>query len=86
MKIFKWSKHICITQNTNILSCNYFSVLARNFESKFDETSADDMVKEFTNTSISDGKEIKAFIPSKFRGPAFYSRGWHGVLISLKIS
>jgi len=27
------------------LSHNYFSVLASNLESKFDETSADDMVK-----------------------------------------
>ena len=71
-KTFKWSKHICNTQNTNILSHNYFSVLANNLESKFNETSADDMVKEFINTSISVGKEIKVFIPSKFKGPAFH--------------
>jgi len=58
-KTIKWSKHICSTQNTNILSHNYFSVLVNNFESKFDETSADDMVKEFINTSISVSKEIK---------------------------
>jgi len=71
-KTFKWSNHICNTQNTNIQSHNYFSVLASNLESKFDETSADDMVKEFINTSINVGKEIKAFIPSKFKGPAFH--------------
>ena len=64
-KTFKWSKHICNTQNTNILSHNYFSVLANNLESKFDETSADDMVKEFINSLISVGKEIKAFFPLK---------------------
>jgi len=71
-KIFKWFKHICNTQNTNILSHNYFSVLASNLESKFGETSVDDIVKEFINTSISVGKEIKAFIPSKFKGPVFH--------------
>jgi hypothetical protein len=59
------SKHICDTQNANVLSHNYFSVLASNLESKFDETSADDMVKEFINSLISVGKEIKAFFPLK---------------------
>ena len=29
-------------------------------------------LKEFFNTSISVGKEIKAFIPSKFKGLTFY--------------
>jgi hypothetical protein len=64
-KTFKWSNHICNTQNTNIQSHNYFSVLVSNLESKFDETSADDMVKEFINSLISVGKEIKAFFPLK---------------------
>jgi hypothetical protein len=62
-KTFKWSKHICNTQNINILSHNYFSVLANNLEFIFNETSTDDMVKEFISTSISVGKEIKDFIP-----------------------
>ena len=44
-KTFQWSNHICNTLIINILSHNYFSVLASNLESKFDETSADDMVK-----------------------------------------
>ena len=60
-KNFKWSKHICNSQNINILSHNCFSVLASNIEFKSDETPADDMVKEFINSSISVGKEIKAF-------------------------
>ena len=30
------------------------------------------MVKEFINTSIRFGKEIKTFIPSKFNNPTFY--------------
>ena len=64
-KTFKWSKHICNTQNTNILSHNYFSVLANNLESNFDETSADDMIKEFINISIRVGKEIKSFYSFK---------------------
>jgi len=72
-KNFKWSKHICNTQNTNILSHNYFSVLTSNLESIFDETSADDMVKEFINTSINVSKEIKTFILSKFKGPTFHT-------------
>jgi len=52
MKTFKWFKHICNTQNTNILFHNYFSILVRNLEFKFDETSADDMVKEFNNIEL----------------------------------
>jgi len=68
-KTFKWSKH---TKNTNILSHNYFSVLSSNLESKFDEISADNIVKKFINISISVGKIIKAFIPSKFKGYAFH--------------
>ena len=60
-KTFKWSKHICNSQNINILSHNCFSVLASNIEFKSDETPADDMVKEFINSSISVGKEVKAF-------------------------
>jgi len=48
MKTFKWSKtFICNTQNTYILFYNNFSLLASNLVFKFDETSADDMVKEF---------------------------------------
>jgi len=38
-----------------------FQVLASNLESKINETSADDMVKKFINTSISVSKEIKSF-------------------------
>jgi len=71
-KTFKWFKYICNTQNTSISSHNYFSILASNLESKFDETSADDMVKGFINTSINVGKEIKVFISSKFKGPDFH--------------
>ncbi len=71
-KSSKWSKHICNTQNTNILSHNYFSVLANNLESKYDEISADDMVKEFINTANNIGKEIKVFVPDKLKGPAFH--------------
>jgi len=71
-KIFKWSKHTCKIQKTNILSHNYFSILAINLLSKIDETSVDVIVKDFINTSIPIGKEIKAFIPSKFKGPAFH--------------
>jgi len=59
-KTFKWSKHIYNIQNKNILSH-----LTSNLESKFDETSADDMVKEFINTSISAVKELKLlFLPN----------------------
>jgi len=45
-KTFKWSKHICNTQNINTLSHSYFYVLASNLESIFDETSTDDIIKE----------------------------------------
>jgi hypothetical protein len=41
------------------------SHLTSNLEYKFDETSAEDMVKEFINTSISAVKELKLlFLPN----------------------
>eukprot|EP00833_Pecoramyces_ruminatium_P002775 jgi/Orpsp1_1/1176807/evm.model.c7180000059111.1 len=71
-KSLKWSKPICKTKCTDILSHNYFSILANELESSYEESSADDMVKKFINTSYSIGKKIKAFIPMDHKGPAFH--------------
>lgn len=47
----KWSTHICNTKCKDILSHNYFSVLANEFESNKDIISADEIVDKFLDTS-----------------------------------
>ena len=49
-KSFKWSKHICNTKYTNILTHNYFSILANELEFSYEEISAYDIVKKFIDT------------------------------------
>ena len=70
-KTFKWSRHICNTKSTNILSHNLFSVLADELESQ-NNLSADDMVHKFIETSNTVGKELKAIVPANLKGPAFH--------------
>jgi len=59
-KIFKWSKRLCNTKCSSILSHNYFSVLADELSANQNNLSAEDMFKKFIDTSNSIGKDIKA--------------------------
>lgn len=67
-----WSKHICNTKTRDILTHNYFEILAEDIESHMDELSADEMINKFVETSNNVGKNIKAFIPVKLKSPAFH--------------
>ncbi|OUM69339.1 hypothetical protein PIROE2DRAFT_2850 [Piromyces sp. E2] len=71
-KTFKWSRHICNTKCFEIISHNYFSVLANELESQENNLSADEMVDKFLETSKDIGKKIKAIVPSNLKGPSFY--------------
>jgi len=63
-KYFKWSRHICNTKRSDILSHNYFPILANELEY--------DMVDKFLDTTNSIGKEIKAIVPANLKGTAFH--------------
>ena len=65
-KTFIWSTHICNTKCSAILSHSYSSVLANELDSHINILTADDLVCKFLNTSKLIGKDIKAFILSKF--------------------
>eukprot|EP00833_Pecoramyces_ruminatium_P001771 jgi/Orpsp1_1/1175803/evm.model.c7180000055260.1 len=58
-KVSKWSTHICKTKNSDILSHNYFSVLADDLDTHY-------------NTLTADEDDIKAFIPTDLKGSAFH--------------
>jgi len=60
-KSFKWSKRICNVKCTDILSNNYFSSLANELETSYEETSANDMVEKFIDTSYSIAKKNQSF-------------------------
>jgi len=63
-KVFKWSKHLCNTKCSSILSHNYFSVLDDELSSNQNNLSADNMVQKFIDTSNAIGKDIKALVPT----------------------
>ena len=69
--IKKWSTHICNTKSRDILSHNYFSVLADELK-QCNNSTADEMVDKFIHTANEIGKDINAFVPSKPNGPAFH--------------
>ena len=71
-KVFKWSRHMCNTKCSDILSHNRFAILAEELSSNNISLSADEMVNSFINTSNSIGKEIKALVPTKLKGPSFH--------------
>jgi len=71
-KVSKWSTHICKTKNSDILSHNYFSILANDLDSHYNSLTADEMVEKFINTANNIGKDIKALIPSNLKGSAFH--------------
>ena len=71
-KVSKWSTHICKTKNSDILSHNYFSILANDLDSHYNSLTADEMVEKFINTANNIGKDIKAFIPTNLKGSAFH--------------
>ena len=60
------------TKNSDILSHNYFSILANDLDSHFNSLTADEMVEKFINTADNIGKDIKAFIPTDLKGSAFH--------------
>ena len=71
-KVSKWSTHICKTKNSDILSHNYFSILANDLDSHYISLTADEMVEKFINTANNIGKDIKAFIPTNLKGSSFH--------------
>jgi len=71
LKFSKWSTHICKTKNSDILSHNYFSILANGLDSHYISLTADEMVEIFINTANNIGKDIKAFIPTNLNGLFF---------------
>ncbi len=71
-KVFKWSKHICNTKSSSILSHNYFSVLDDELSKNVNNLSADDMVQKFIDSSNAIGKDIKALIPTTQHTPGFH--------------
>ena len=64
--------YICNTKSSDILSHNYFSILANELELNENSLSADGMVDKFLDTANSIGKEIKAIVPANLKGPAFH--------------
>jgi len=60
------------TKNSDILSHNYFSILANDLDSHYNSLTADEMVEKFINTANNIGKDIKAFIPTNLKGSAFH--------------
>ncbi|ORX76794.1 hypothetical protein BCR32DRAFT_283802 [Anaeromyces robustus] len=60
-----WSKHICNTKTHDILTHNYFEILAADLESNMDEFSTDEMINKFVETLNKVGKNIKSFHPCK---------------------
>ena len=71
-KVSEWSIYICKTKNSDILSHNYFSILANDLDSHYNLLSADEMVENFINTANNMGKDIKAFIPTNLKGSGFH--------------
>ena len=71
-KVSKWSTHICKTKNSDILSHNYFSILANDLDSHYNLLTADEMVEKFINTANNIGKDNMAFIPTNLNDSAFY--------------
>ena len=71
-KVFKWSKHLCNTKCSSILSHNYFSVLDDELSSNQNNLSADNMVQKFIDTSNAIGKDIKALVPTSQHIPDFH--------------
>jgi len=72
-KVSKWSTHICKkTKNSDILSHNYFSILANDLDSHYNSPTADEMVEKFINIANNIGKVIKAFIPTNLKSSAFH--------------
>ena len=43
-KVSKWTTHICKTKNSDILSLNYFLILANDLDSHYNTLTADEMV------------------------------------------
>jgi len=57
-KVSKWSTCICKTKNSDILSHNYFSILANDLDSHYNSLTADEMVENFINTANNIRKDI----------------------------
>ena len=70
-KYFKWSRHICNTKCSDIISHNYFSILANELESNENSLSADEMVDKILDTTNSIGKVIKAVVPANLKDQPF---------------